>query len=334
MKKNTAKTKSTQAPLVPSQQLWDVLIVGGGTAGLGAALYAARYNLKTVIIAKDFGGTGNEAHLVDNWIGEPGITGMDLMNKFIAHVKQLGVTFVEGTATAAKRESKNNFFKTTVLVGEKEQTFSSKTIFLCSGMKHNKLGVPGEEAFAKKGVSYCYTCDAAFFKGKVAGVVGGSDAAGQAALLLAEYAAKVYVFYRGDKLRAEPITAERVYSNQKITVMHKTNVTEIKGERFVTSVKLDNGKEITLDGVFVQIGAAPDPTLAKMLGVGLNERNFIIVDKEGRTNVPGVFSAGDMTDGTTLKQFITSAADGSKAAQQAYLYLQKQQGKEGKVVAY
>ena len=104
MKKNTAKTTSTQASADPSRQLWDVLIVVGGTAGLGAALYAARYNLKTVIIAKDFGGTGNEAHLVDNWIGEPGITGMDLMNKFIAHVKQLGVTFVEGTATVAKKE--------------------------------------------------------------------------------------------------------------------------------------------------------------------------------------------------------------------------------------
>ncbi|HIH46956.1 TPA: FAD-dependent oxidoreductase [Candidatus Woesearchaeota archaeon] len=332
MKKNTAKTTSTQASADPSRQLWDVLIVGGGTAGLGAALYAARYNLKTIIIAKDFGGTGNEAHLVDNWIGEPGITGMDLMNKFIAHVKQLGVTFVEGTATVAKKEK--NQFRTTVTSGEKTTTFLSKTIFLCSGMKHNKLGVPGEEAFSKKGVSYCYTCDAAFFKGKVAGVVGGSDAAGQAALLLAEYATKVYVFYRGEKIRAEPITAERVYSNPKIMVMHKTNVIEIKGDRFVTSVKLDNGKEIKLDGVFVQIGAAPDPTLAKMLGVALNERNFVMVDKENRTNVPGVFSAGDMTDGTTLKQFITSAADGSKGAQQAYLYLQKQQGKEGKIVAY
>src|SRR3990167_3554849 len=148
MKKNTTKTIATQASTNPSQQLWDVLIVGGGTAGLGAALYAARYNLKTVIIAKDFGGTGNEAHLVDNWIGEPGITGMDLMNKFIAHVKQLGVTFVEGTAVASKKDK--NAFKTTVLAGEKEQAFSSKTIFLCSGMKHNKLGVPGEEEFSKK----------------------------------------------------------------------------------------------------------------------------------------------------------------------------------------
>ena len=310
-------------PEALSKQTWDVLIVGGGTAGLGAALYAARYNLKTLVIAKVYGGTGNEAHLVDNWMGDPGITGMDLMKKYINHVKKLEVPLVEGTVDATKKEG--NEFTTTATVGGTQHTFKSKTIILCSGMKHNHLGVPGEEEFAKKGVSYCYTCDAAFYKDLTAGVVGGSDSAAQAALLLSEYAKKVYVFYRKDKLRAEPITTEKVYADPKIEVQHNVNVTEITGEKMVNGVKLDNGEDVKLDGIFIQIGAKPDPALANMLGVKLDDQQFIAVDRESRTNVEGVYAAGDMTNGTTLKQFITSAADGSKAAQQAYLYLQKNQ---------
>lgn len=311
------KIKADQA----AKQTWDTIIVGGGTAGLGAALYAKRYSLSTLVIAKDFGGTGNEAHLVDNWMGDPGITGMALMDKFINHVKQLDVPLLDGEVIATKKHKKG--FKTTIKSGGKEHTLTSKTIILCTGMTHNKLQVPGEKEFAKKGVSYCYTCDAAFYKDKTVSVVGGSDSAAQAALLLTEYAKKVYVFYRKDKLRAEPITTEKVYNHKKIEVMHNVNVKEIKGDKFVTSVILDNKKEVKLDGVFVQIGAKPNPSLSNMLGVKLDKRDFIIVDNEGNTSVPGVYAAGDMTNATSLKQFITSAAEGSKAAQQAYLFVNK-----------
>lgn len=304
--------------------MYDTIIIGGGTAGLGAALYATRFKLNTLVIAKDYGGTGNEAHLVDNWIGDPGITGMKLMEKFISHVKSYGVPLVEGEVQEARKAAKG--FKVTLSDGK---AYDAKTLILSSGMKHKHLGVPGEEALAGRGVSYCYTCDAAFFKNKIVGVVGGSDSAAQAALLCAEYATNVIVMYRKERLRAEPITAEQVYAHKKIKVMHNVNVTKINGAKKVEGVTLDTGEDIKMDGVFVEIGSVPVVAIPKSLSVELDERDFVKVDNEGRTNVSGVFAAGDMTNSTTLKQFITSAADGSKAAQSAYYYVQKGPKLEG-----
>lgn len=296
----------------------DTIIIGGGTAGLGAALYAARFKLDTMVIAKDFGGTGNEAHLVDNWIGDPGITGMALMEKYINHVKQYDVPLIEDEVTSVKK-TKVGFTVTTA----DKKAYTAKTLILANGMKHRHLGVPGEKELAGKGVSYCYTCDAAFFKNKIVGAVGGNDSAAQAALLCAQYATKVIVMYRGERMRAEPVTTEQVYANKKIEVMHKVNVTSINGAKKLESVTLDNGKNIPMDGIFIEVGSYPVTDLPKSLGVALDGRDFVKVDNEGRTNVPGVFAAGDMTNSTTLKQFITSASDGSKAAQSAYYFIQK-----------
>lgn len=301
----------------------DTIIIGGGAAGLGAALYAARFKLDTVVIAKEFGGTGNEAHLVDNWIGDPGITGMALMDKFTGHVKSYGVGMVEAEVTDVKK-SKAGFIVTT-----KQKAYEAKTLILASGMKHRHLGVPGEKELAGKGVSYCYTCDAAFFKNKVVGVVGGNDSAAQAALLCAEYATKVIVLYRGDRMRAEPVTTEQVYANKKIEVLHNVNVVKVNGQKKVESATLDTGKDIAMDGIFIEIGSYPVTELPKSLGVGLDEKGFVKVDNECRTDVPGVFAAGDMTNSTMLKQFITSASDGSRAAQSAYYFIQKGARLEG-----
>jgi thioredoxin reductase (NADPH) len=298
--------------------IYDVLIIGGGAAGLGAALYSARFSMKTILIAKEVGGTGNIAHQVDNWIGEPGISGMALMKKFIDHVKQYNVPMVDDEVIEIKKSGKG--FKVKTTSGE---SYESKTLIYSAGMKYGKLNIPGEKEFEGKGVHYCYTCDGPLYKNKVVGVVGGSDAAGLASLMLKDYAKKVYVIYRKGKLRAEPITSENVYKEKKIEVIHNSNVVEIKGDKFINSVKLDTGKEIKLDGLFIQIGHIPLTDIAKKLGVNL-VKGIIKVDKTQSTNINGFFAAGDLTDASKLKQFITSAAEGSVAAQSAYNYVAKQ----------
>ena len=296
----------------------DVIIIGGGAAGLGAALYCARFTLKTTVIAKDYGGTGNIAHLVDNWIGEPGITGPELMQKFISHVKEYKVPLVEAGVISVEKTKKCFLVKT-----DDKKKYESKTILFANGMTHRKLGVPGEEKYSGKGVHYCYTCDGPIYKNKTVAIIGGSDAAALGTLFMESYAKKIYVIYRGEKLRAEPISAAKVYAMKKAEVIHTTNVVEIYGEKFVTGLKTDTGKDIKLDAVFIEVGHIPLSDLAKGLGVTLDKKGFISVDKNQCTNVSGLFAAGDITNGTSLKQFITSAAEGSIAAQSVYYYLQK-----------
>ncbi len=295
----------------------DVIIIGGGAAGLGAALYSARFKLDTLVLAKDFGGTGNIAHQVDNWIGDPGITGPKLMEKFVDHVKSYDVPLLEAEVVSVKKE------KHFVVETKKGKTFESKAVIFANGMKHRKLGVPGEEEYSGKGVHYCYTCDGPLYGDKTVAVIGGSDSAALGTIFMEQYAKKIYVIYRGKKLRAEPVSTEKVYAMEKAEVIHETNVTEIVGEKFVTGVKTDTGKEIAVDAVFIEIGHIPLSELAKGVGVTLDDHGFIKVDKGQATNVEGVFAAGDITDASSLKQFITSAAEGSVAAQSAYFYVGK-----------
>lgn len=296
----------------------DVIIIGGGAAGLGAALYCARFTLKTTVLAKEYGGTGNIAHLVDNWIGEPGITGPDLMQKFLSHVKEYKVPLVEAEVASIEKTKKGFLVHTT-----DKKKYESRAIIFANGMAHRTLGVPGEKEFAGKGVHYCYSCDGPIYKNKTVALIGGGDAAALGTLFMEGYAKKIYVIYRGKKLRAEPISAHKVYKMKKAEVIHTTNVVEIYGEKFVKGIKTDTKKDIKLDGVFIQIGHLPLSSLAKSIGVTLDGKGFIPVDKNHATNVPGVFAAGDITNATSLKQFITSAAEGSIAAQGVYYYLQK-----------
>lgn len=297
--------------------MYDVVIIGGGVAGLAAALYSARFMMKTLVLAKDFGGTGNIAHRVDNWIGEPGITGPELMEKFVAHVKSYNVPMVEADVLAVKKKGKNF-----VIITNKKK-FETKTIIFANGMSHRKLGVPGEKGFAGKGVHYCYTCDLPIYRGKIIAIIGGSDSAALGTIFAEKYAKKIYVIYRGEKLRAEPVSAAKVYKMKKVTVMHNTNVVEIYGDTVVRGIKTDTGKNVKLDGVFVEIGYIPLSDLAKSLGVNLNDYKFIKVTKNQETNIPGIFAAGDISDATTLKQFITSASEGSIAAQSAYFHVRR-----------
>ena len=295
----------------------DLIIIGAGPAGYTAAIYAARYMLKTIVIADDLGGLMLTADIVENFPGFPSIHGKELMEKFKDHAESLNATIVKERVTGIAKDD-DGFAVTT-----ESSHFTAKTIIIATGSERRKLGVKGEDEFLGSGVSYCATCDAAFFKNKVTCVIGGSDSAAKEALVLSRVAKKVYIIYRREKLRSEPMMTERVYSCGNVEVIHGANVTEIAGkpDGIVEKVMLDTGDEIATSGVFIDVGYTPRNDLAKTLGVELDAEEQIIVDKDMKTNVEGVFAAGDVTSGT-LKQAITAAADGAKACWSAFQYTQ------------
>ena len=310
MMENSKKT-------IRQRRMYDFVIVGGGPAAMSAAVYAARFKMKTIVLAREIGGTIVNTHLIENWPGEKSLSGMELMQKLQEHVESLDVEIKQAEVKEIKQSGKNFLLETD------EGKYEGKTILLATGTKHRKLGVPGEEEFSGRGVSYCAVCDGAFFADKVVAVVGGSDSAAKEALFLSEHAKKVYIIYRKEKIRAEPINGDRVDANKKIEIINNTNVLEIKGDKFVESVVLDTpykgNKDLKLDGVFIEIGYDPQNELAKGLGAKLDKGGEIISGKGSETSVPGVYSAGDVTSGS-FKQAITAAAQGVIAANSAYTY--------------
>jgi thioredoxin reductase (NADPH) len=294
---------------------YDLLVLGAGSAGYGAALYAARYKLDVAVIGLEPGGLLNEAHMVENYPGYTSIAGRELMDKFKENLDHLKVPIITEFITEIKKAG--NEFEV-VTDGNK---FKAKTIIVALGTEWRKLNVPGEKEFAGRGVSYCFTCDAPFYKEKDAvAIVGGGDSAAMASLLLADYAKKVYLLYRGEKLRAEPIYHDKIQSKKNIEIVYKVNVTEIIGTKTVEKVKLDTGKELKLNGIFVNIGQMPKSELVKPLGVELDEKGYIKKDEYGQTNIKGVFVAGDIAV-TPLRQVIVGAGEGAIAAQSAYHFL-------------
>ncbi len=294
---------------------YDLIIIGAGSAGLPAAVYAARFRLKTLVIGEIVGGTIINTHIVENWPGVVSITGWDLMETLKAHVKANEVQIVDAKVTDVERKGKLRF-----IVRTKAKDYSARTILFATGTARKRLDVPGEKEFENKGVSYCAVCDGAFFKNKVVGVVGGSDSAAKEALFLSEHASKVYIIYRGDKIRPEPINGERVQRAKKIEVITKKNVSEIFGEKSVKGVKFREGGSLAMDGVFIEIGATPNSELAKKLGVKVNKIEEIIIDESSKTNVGGIFAAGDVCN-RHFKQAITGAAEGVIAAFSAYEFI-------------
>lgn len=290
----------------------DMVIVGAGVAGLNAALYATRYKMKIVVIGMEPGGTGNEAAKIDNWIGSPGKTGTGLMQDFIDHVKSYDVQILEKMVVETKKEG--DVFKVKTDDGEE---YVGKTLLLATGLKRRKLDVEGVDKYEGKGVSYCFTCDAPLFRDAKVGVVGGNDSAAQAALLLSKYASKVYVIYRKEPMRCEPTLLEKIEKNEKIEMVYNANVTKALGEGTLERVELDNGSTLEVEGLFIEIGSVPSAVFIKKLGVEVNEKDYIKINRECETNVEGVYAAGDVTDGP-LKQLITAAAEGAISAFMAY----------------
>ncbi len=299
------------------ETVYDTIIIGSGPSGLGAAVYALRFNMKVIVIGKEFGGLITTTDTVENYPGFPRISGYDLMQQFKAHCDSLNAQIVDDEVLDIQLG--NNLFRVKCGFGE----YAGKTIIYATGGKHRKLGVPGEEEFTGKGVSYCATCDGPLFKGKVLGVVGGSDSAAKDALFLSEHASKVYIIYRRQEIRAEPINKQRVAKNPKITIIPQTEVKQVKGEDFVTHVVFQDGKEFPLDGVFIEIGADPASELAKRLGVKTNDKGEIIINQASETNIPGFYAAGDVTQ-QIYKQAITGVAEGVIAAFSAYTFINGQ----------
>jgi len=302
-------------------EIYDLIIIGAGPAGLTASIYASRYRMKHLVFAKEPGGQMNEIHKIENWPGEISISGFDLARKMTEQAKNLGAEIKP--ESIARIEKKDDKF----LVSSSSGKYFAKNIIFTIGTEYKTLNIPGEKEFKGKGISYCATCDAAFFKDKVVSVVGGGNSATMAALLLSEYASKVFLIYRGEKLKCDPSYLEKIESSEKITVIYETNVKEIKGSGVVEKIVLDkeyeNKEEIELQGVFIEVGSEPGVELVQALGVETNEKNFIKVSGDQSTNIPGVYAAGDVTTGSNgMRQIITAAAEGAVAAGSVYKSIQ------------
>lgn len=300
--------------------IYDVIILGSGPAGLSAAIYAQRAKLNTLVVeAKPLsGGQILDTYEVDNYLGMKGSSGFELGMKFREHADALGVTFY----TAQVQEVRN--------VGEwkevvtDQNTLQAKSIILAMGANHRKLGVPGEEALSGMGVSYCATCDGAFFKGKTVAVVGGGDVALEDALFLARGCEKVYLIHRRDELRGAKILQEQVKQTENIQIIWNSVVKEIQGEGKVEKIVVHNNIEETdaqleVQGIFIAVGIQPNSEVVKDI-VELDEQGYVKALEDTETSQPGIFAAGDIRT-KQLRQVITAAADGANAVTSVERYL-------------
>ncbi len=299
--------------------VYDTIIVGAGAAGCSAAIYATRYNLKTLMLGGPMpGGLITEASDVENYPGFLSITGAELAQRFLDQAVQLGAESKIEIVTDIDKQG--DIFNVTTY----NSKYQSKSVILAMGTHHRKLGVPGEIELAGRGVSYCATCDAPFFKDKTVVVIGGGNSAIEGAQDISMHAKTVYLVSRST-LKAAPIYIDQLRSRKNIVEISDTNIAKINGESKVISVTLDrpynNNAELICDGVFVQIGYQPQNELAKKMGIKLSDYGYVVVDAGMGTSLPGVFSAGDINTGSNqLHQQVTSAAEGAIAAQSAYRY--------------
>jgi len=305
------------------EKIYDTIIIGGGCAGLAAAMYCGRFEMKTLLLGEIIGGTIITTDIVENYPGFIRLTGIELAEKLKEHAKSYPSVEMkeEKVEDVVYGKDTDSFHLITA-----RNNYRSKTIIFATGTEIKKLNVPGEREFANRGVHYCALCDGAFFKDKIIGVVGGSDSSAKEALLLTQFGRKVYIIYRGENIRPEPINYKRVMENKKIEIIYRTNVVEIKGNKVVTHVVLDNpykgSTELRLDAMFVEIGHIPLTNMANKLGVNLNNRGEIIINRESKTNLRGVFAAGDCVD-TKFKQAITGVGEAVSASYSAYQYLKE-----------
>lgn len=307
--------------------IYDVIIIGTGVVGWASAMYSKRLGLKTLIIGDLHGGTITTAHLVENYPGFISLSGINLAKRLENHARDYDIHILRDRVEKIKLNENEKIKRFEVLT--KKDLFYSKTIIYSTGTEIKKLGIKTEEDFIHKGVSYCALCDGPLTKNKNVGVIGGSDSAVTEALLLTEYAKKVYIIYRGNELRPEPINLKKLnekINEKKIEVIYNTNITEIKGNELMNKVILDkeyNGKnELELEGLFVYVGHNPLSNLAKLIGVKTNNKNEIIINKNSETNISGFYAAGDVTD-TEFKQAITGVGEGVSAVYHAYKFINR-----------
>ena len=301
--------------------MYDIIIIGSGPAGLSAAIYAQRACLDTIVIEKNgiSGGQVLNTWEVDNYPGFPGVTGFELSRQFREHANKLGARVVQDEVVQV--ELSGNVKKVVC----EEETYEARCVILASGAHHRTLEVPGEEELRGAGVSYCATCDGAFFRGRTVAVVGGGDAALEDAIFLARMCEKVYIVHRRDKLRGAKRLQERLPALENIEFVWNSETVAIEGNAQVEALRLrqtktGEEKRLDVDGVFIAVGIAPESELyAGQLE--LDEQGYIRADESGQTSVPGVFAAGDVRT-KALRQILTAASDGANCVASAERYLQ------------
>ena len=305
------------------QNRYDVLIIGSGPAGLGAAIYAVRAGLRTAVIDRSpvSGGQVLTTYEVDNYLGFPGLSGSELSDKFRIHADNLGVSFitadVQGVENAASEK----------IVHTAEGDFVANAVILATGASHSKLGVPGEEKLSGMGVSYCATCDGAFFRNRTVAVVGGGDVAVEDAVFLAGICKKVYLIHRRDKLRAADSLQKKLLSLENVEVIWNSEVKEIAGEDIVEGVSVYNNvskaqSSLAVNGVFIAVGIVPNTEMFQGL-VEMDEKGYILADETCVTSQKGIFAAGDIRK-KTMRQIITAVADGANAVYSVQNYFMEQ----------
>ena len=305
------------------ENLYDIAIVGSGPASFSASIYASRYRLKNIIFGRQMGGTISDTHKVCNYPGVSDISGLELATRMYEQTKEQGAEISLESVKDIKKE--NNIFK---LITDADKEYYSKTVIIATGTKRNKLALPREELFLGKGLSYCATCDGMFYKDKVVAVIGGSNAATMAASMLSDIAKQVYIIYRGTELRGEPAWIEVVETKENITVLFETLVIGLEGTDRLERVKLSkaykNSSYLDVDGVFVEIGSEPNIVLPMKLGLELDERQYIKLEKDQSTNIEGIWAAGDCTTASNdFRQVVTAVAEGAIAANSIYVYLRE-----------
>lgn len=300
---------------------YDLIIIGGGPAGISAGIYAVRQKLNTLLITKGFGGQmARKAVAIENYPGVEEISGLELSRNFEKHLRKQKVSIERDSVSAIKKVG-SIFYITTA----SKQKFSSRAVIVASGADPRLLEVPGEKEFIGRGVSYCTTCDAPMFAGKTVAVVGGGNAGFEGATALSNWAKKIYILEYSSEVGADETNQEMVKKLKKIQIITNAALKKVKGDKFVNSIVYQdrqNDKETTLplEGVFVEIGSVPATGFVKSL-VEFNEKDEINIDpKTNMTKTAGLFAAGDVTD-IRWKQIVVAAGEGCKAALSAYAYL-------------
>jgi len=300
--------------------MYDTMIIGAGPAGMTAALYAARSNLKVALLERGIcGGQMNNTAEIENYPGYARISGPELAEKMFEPLENLGVEHLFGQVE--KIEDHGDYKK----IITEDEVFETKTVILASGANHRHLGVPGEEEYNSRGVSYCAVCDGAFFRDEDLLVVGGGDSAVEEAIFLTRFAKSVTIVHRRDQLRAQKLLQERAFVNEKISFIWDSVVKEIKGDdRRVTSVVFENVKtgqssESDFGGVFVYVGLDPVSDFVKDLGI-CDEAGWVVTDQHMKTAIDGIYAIGDVRQ-KDLRQITTAVGDGAVAGQEVYKYI-------------
>jgi thioredoxin reductase (NADPH) len=310
---------------MPDNVIFDTAIIGAGPAGLTSAIYTSRGLLKTVVIEKV--GSGGQAALTDdieNYPGFPeGVNGYELTQKMDEQAKKFGAWFEYGEVGSISRD------KELFTVKLSDKSYQARTIIITTGVSPKRLNLPGEDKFIGNGISFCATCDAAFYRNKVAAVIGGGDSAIVEAVFLTKFASKVYVIHRRNELRASKIVQERALKNEKIEILWDTVIDTLHGDKKLEKLTLHNVRtgaqsELAVDGIFLYIGGDPNTAYLSGLGVSLDEKGFIVTDGDMKTNIPGVFAAGDCRS-KMFRQVVTAAGDGAVAAWSVEKYLEEQE---------